>query len=207
MKAIHFEMFSFAGYGLAILLILFLFRNRRDYWYALIGCSLAFPFEWVADNYWMFLQYDWSFWMLVDRLPLMMPFAWGWFFGIPLILCLQLQKKIDALPLWGRCLLLYVIFWPWDFVVEYASTSFGLWEYRLWPEKAMIGGILPWFIPTMVASANATLYFGHKVALKYSVGKQWLHGFVIHLFAYYIVFVIQVAVGWPLVRMMGMPPG
>ena len=162
MKAIHFEIFSFAGYGLAILLILFLFRNRRDYWYALIGCSLAFPFEWVADNYWMFLQYDWSFWMLVDRLPLMMPFAWGWFFGIPLILCLQLQKKIDALPLWGRCLLLYVIFWPWDFVVEYASTTFGLWEYRLWPEKAMIGGILPWFIPTMVASANATLYFGPR---------------------------------------------
>jgi hypothetical protein len=59
---------------------------------------------------------------------------------------------------------------------------------------------------TMVASANTTLYFGHKIALKYSADKQWLHGFFIHLIAYYIVFVIQVAVGWPLVRMMGLKP-
>jgi len=205
MKAIHFEMASFLLYAVAIVVIATRYRNHRDYGYALIGCSLAFPFEWGADKYWMFLDYDWSFRMLVDRLPLMMPFAWGWFFGIPLIVCLRFQDKIDAIPLWARWLVLYAIFWPWDFIVEYSSTTYRLWVYH-WPEGSMIGGILPWFIPTMVATANTTLYFAHKIALRYSEGKGWFHGFSIHVLAYYLVFTLQVAVGWPLIRMMGIRP-
>ena len=81
MKAIHFEMASYVVYAVAIIVIALRYRDQRAYWYALLGCSLAFPFEWVADRYWMFLDYDWSFRMLVDRLPLMMPFAWTWFFA------------------------------------------------------------------------------------------------------------------------------
>jgi hypothetical protein len=70
----------------------------------------------------------------------------------------------------------------------------------------MIGGILPWFIPTMVATANTTLYFGHKIALKFSEGKGWFHGFLIHVLAYYLVLTLQVIVGWPLVKWMGVSP-
>ena len=167
--------------------------------------SLLVYWEWIADKHWMFLDYDWGFVMLVDRLPLMMFFSWGWFFALPLIICLRLQKKIDSKPLWLRLLVLYVIFWLWDFLVEYSSTTCQLWVYH-WEKEAMIGGILPWFIPAMVASANTLLYFGHKIALRYSTGKGWLQGFLIHFLTYNLIFIIQISIGWPIIQILGIRP-
>jgi len=94
MKPLYFEIFTYIFYAFTIVLIAFRYRNKRDYWYALIGLGLCIPFEWLADRYWMFLDYDWSFVMLVDRLPLFMFFSWGWFYALPLIICLQLQKRL-----------------------------------------------------------------------------------------------------------------
>ncbi len=205
MKPIHFEIATYLGYVLIMVLIATVFRGRRDYWYALFGCTLLFPFEWIADKFWMFLDYDWGFVMMVDRLPLMMPFAWGWFMGFTLILCIHFQDKIDAMPLVLRVIFLYVIFWLWDLLVEYSSTSFLLWDYH-WKKEHMIGGLLPWFIPTTVALANVMLYFGHKIALKKSSGKNWIQGFLIHLLIYYIVFIIHVAIGWPIIKIWGIEP-
>jgi hypothetical protein len=205
MKPIHFEVATYLMYAFTVLLITFRFRDHRDYWYALFGCTLGFPYEWVADKYWMFLDYDWGFSMLFDRLPLMMPFAWGWFFALPLIFCLRFSSKIDALPLWLRITLLYGIFWLWDFLVEYSSTSYRLWVYH-WTPGSMFGGILPWFIPVMVASANTLLYFGHKMALVFSSKKGWFQGFIIHLITYYIIFTLQVLIGWPLIILLGIKP-
>ena len=200
MKAIHFEILSYVVYVLMVLAIVTRFENRRDYWYALIGCSLGIPFEWFADKFWMFLDYDLSFTMLVDRLPLMMAAAWGWFFALPLIVCLQLEDRIDRIPLGLRILTLYAIFWFWDVSVEFTSTGFGLWVYH-WKKEAMIGGVLPWFIPTMVAPVNVGLYFAHKIALRRSAAEGWLRGLLTHTAAYYAVLIVQAAVGWPLVRL------
>lgn len=65
----------------------------------------------------------------------------------------------------------------------------------------MIGGVLPWFIPTMVAPVNVGLYFAHKIALRRSAEEGWLRGLLTHAAAYYVVLIVQAAVGWPLVRL------
>jgi hypothetical protein len=205
MKPIHFEIATYLAYIFTVILIAARYRSHRDYWFALIGCTLAFPFEWLADKFWMFLDYDWAFVMLVDRLPLMMPFAWGWFFALPLIICLRFQDRIDALPLVLRVALLYGVFFTWDIVVEYFSTSFLLWDYH-WNKEAMIGGLLPWFIPLSVSFANTLLYFAHKIALKKSRDMPWIQGALTHASAYYIVFIIQISIGWSIIKILGIGP-
>lgn len=202
MRAIHFELMSYVTFALLLVFIVTRRSSRRDYGYAVIGCAAAFPFEWLADHHWMFLHYDESFVMLFDGLPLMMPFAWAWFFAFPLIVCLDLEERIDSLPLWARILVLYGLFWCWDVFVEFASTSQGLWVYH-WKKEAMIGGILPWFIPTTVAPVNVGLYFAHRGALRRSAAVGRFRGLLIHTAAYYGVFVVQAAVGWPAVRLPG----
>jgi len=44
--------------------------------------TLLFPFEWYADMYWMYLNYDSQFTPMMGHFPLFMPFAWGWFFAL-----------------------------------------------------------------------------------------------------------------------------
>lgn len=208
MKPIHFEVATYVLAVIVIVLIATVFRNRRDFWYAYIGCCLMFPFEWIADKYWMFLDYDWGFVMFpffFERLPIIMPLSWGWFFGVPLIICLLLKEKIDAIPLIGRIIVLYVVFFIWDFAVEYSSTGYALWDYH-WNEAAMIGGILPWFIPLAVSFNNTLLYFAHNMALKKSESQTWIQGFITHFLAYLAVFVINVAIGWPLIKLLGIVP-
>ena len=202
MRAIHFELISYVSYLVMVLVLTAAARSRRDYWYALIGCTATFPFEWLADRHWMFLEYDQSFVMLFDRLPMMMPAAYGWFFAFPLLVCLLLERRIDRLPLGGRIVGLFVWFFLWDVCVEYSSTSYGLWVYQ-WKKEAMIGGVLPWFIPAAVAPVNVGLYFAHKMALARSAREEWFAGLLTHTRAYYLVFVIQLAIGWPLVRILG----
>lgn len=208
MKPIHFELPTYIIFVTICVLIATIFHNRRDYWYAFIGCSLMFPFEWIADRYWMFLDYDWGFVMfpiLFERLPLMMPFAWGWFFGFPIIICMLFEKKIDVMPLVLRIVVLWAVFWGWDFWNEYVSTKSQLWDYH-WSKEHMIGGILPWFIPFAVSFGNVLLYFAHKIALKKSRDQTWIQGFCTHFLAYLAVFLIQVCVGWPIVKLWGVAP-
>jgi len=143
--------------------------------------------------------------MLVDRLPLMMPFAYGWFFSVPLIICLHQKEKIDSMPLLFQIIVLYAIFCIWDFAVEYSSTRYQLWNYH-WPKTSMIGGILPWFVPFLVACANTALYYTHKAALRYSSGKKWGKGLLIHILAYYILFIIGGLVIWSCVAFMSIEP-
>ena len=143
--------------------------------------------------------------MLVDRLPLMMPFAYGWFFSFPLVICLRQKKRIDSMPLLFQIIVLYVTFCVWDFAVEYSSTRYQLWTYH-WPKASMIGGILPWFVPLLVACANTALYYTHKVALTYSSGKKWVTGLLIHILAYYLLFIAGALVIGCCVGLMGIEP-
>jgi len=162
--------------------------------YALIGCALLFPFEWIGFSVFTFLDYDLRFTMLFDRLPLMIPFAWGWFMGGTLILCLHFSEKLDSVPLYAQVLLLYIIFWLWDFGVEYSSVGNNLWVYH-WPKRLMIGGKLPWLIPFVVAIQNVANYFAHRIAQRYSIDKGWFQGFLIHLAGYYVVGTLTLIIG------------
>jgi hypothetical protein len=205
MTALHFEIISYAVWAVIAGLLLTVWRGHRDHWWLFLGLTLSFPFEWIADNFWMFLQYDWSFTMMFGRVPLMMPFAWGWFFTIALVLMLRNKEKIDRLPLWGQILGIYVTFFLWDFLVEYGSTGFGLWTYY-WPEKYLIGGV-SWFIPAAVGTAFLMYYYGHLWLLKYSADKTWAKGFVIHLGGYYAIGTFRAIVGWIItVQIMGITP-
>jgi hypothetical protein len=153
----------------------------------------------------MFLLYDWSFTMMFGRFPLMMPFAWGWFFAIPLVLMFRNKEKIDRLPLWVQIVGIYVIFFLWDFLVEFISTDFALWNYY-WPDAHLIGGV-PWFIPAMVGTAVLMFYYGHIWLLKHSSDKSWGKGFLIHLGGYYAIGTIRAVVGWFItVKIMGLVP-
>ena len=186
MPPIMFTINTYILWGLAAGLIIFRWKNQRDLWFALLGTSLAFPFEWYAINYPNLMVYDISYFMVFDRLPFWMIFAYGWFFGFPLIICLRFQEKIDKRPVWQRVVGLFVIFCIYDFAVEYAGTAVGHWVYY-YPESWEIGGILPWTIPLFVSMHNTFLYFAHKYVLKFSEKTEWIPGFLMHILTYYIV--------------------
>jgi hypothetical protein len=205
MTALHFELISYGVWALIGILLFTIGKGRRDHWYFFLGMTACFPFEWLADNFWMFLQYDWSFTMMFGRFPLMMPFAWGWFFAIPVILMFRNKDKIDRLPLWVQIVGIYVFFFLWDFVVEYGSTGFALWTYY-WPESYLIGGV-PWVIPAAVGTAFLMYYYGHNYLLKYSTGKHWAEGFAIHLGGYWAISTFRLVFGYIItVKLMGIIP-
>lgn len=186
MQMIYFTLITYVIYGLACFLVIFRWKNQRDYWYALIGVSLTFPLEWFAAHYNNLMVYDSSYLMAFGRIPLWMFCAYGWFWGFPIVVCMRFQKKIDSWPLWQSIITLYSIFWVWDFTTEYSSTAYGYWVYY-WPKEWMIGGILPWTIPTTVSLISVALYYTHKFLLRYSIEKGWIQGLFIHTFGYYLI--------------------
>jgi hypothetical protein len=194
MQPIHFEIITYVIFAVAVVVIGTRFRKHREYMYALVGCALLFPFEWIGFRVFTFLDYDLRFTMLFDRLPLMIPFAWGWFMGGTLIICLSFSKKLDAMPLAAQVVWLYVIFWFWDFGVEYSSVGNNLWVYH-WPQNFMISGKLPWLIPFVVAFQNVANYFAHRIAQNFSKDKAWFQGFLIHLLGYYVVGSLTLLIG------------
>ena len=185
-------------YSLVLLYVIWRKRDKREYWYALIGCTLLFPFEFYGDKTWLQLDYSDHFVMLWQNFPAMMPFAWGFFFGLPLIIMMNLSKKIDSKPLWLQLLIIIPIFLIWDFVSEYAATSTGGGSWRYWwPKEQMINGVFPWPIAGQVAAFNICLYYANKWALKQSVNvKSWWKGFFIHLTAYYFTFAFLCMLWW-----------
>jgi len=130
----------------------------------------------------------------MDRLPLMIPFAWAWFMGGTLIVCLLFSKTLNTMPIYLQIVVLYAIFWLFDFAVEYSSVGSNLWVYH-WPTSLMLGGRLPWLIPTLVAVQNVGNYFAHGMALRHSEEVGMVPGFLIHLAAYYAVNVLLLVGG------------
>jgi hypothetical protein len=194
MKAIHFEIISYTLWAVTVVLLLTRWKGHRDHWYLFFAACLSFPFEWISDNFWMFLQYDWSFTMMFGRFPLMLPFAWTWFFGIPLLLMLRSEEKINRLPLWGQLLGIWGIFFLWDFLVETSSAALGLWTYY-WPEEYLVLGV-PLLVPAFVGISFLMYYYGHKYLRKFSVDKSWGAGLAIHIGGFYALGAARACVGW-----------
>ncbi len=205
MNPFYYELINYVMWVVTALLIFVRYKNQRDYWYLLIGWSLVFPLDYISDKYALFLRYNEGFTMLFDRYPLFLLPAFGWFFSIPIILCLRLQNKIDALPLWRRVGLLFVAFLALGFIVEIPSASYSYYTYY-WPSMWMINGVVPWSIPATDSVYLVMLYFAHKVALKYSANKRWIPGFLIHLGAYNAIFVLGITMSWLFVWTLGIKP-
>ncbi len=207
-----FEVVSITLAVFTVILVITRYKNQRDYWYAVIGLGLCFPFEWWADwSYWHLL-YSKDFIMFpavipfFDRLPLIMPFAFIFFYSLPLIITLRFQDKLDPLPVWRQFLTLFVIYLAWDVVVEYTSTFGHVYNYHV-PEKWLIGGVLPVYLSACVSFTSVMTYFTHKLALKYSAGKSWGVGLLIHIGAYYVMFLVfEQLLLWTLVaKILGVP--
>ena len=194
MKAIHFEVISYALWGLTVLLLITKWKGHRDHWYLFFAASLSFPFEWISDNIWMFLQYDGSFTMMFGRFPLMMPFAWTWFFAIPLLLMLRSEEKINKLPLWVQITGIFGVFFVWDFLVETSSSRFGLWTYY-WPEEYLVMGV-PLLVPAFVAISFLMYFYGHKYLRRLSADKSWGKGLAIHIGGFYVMNTVRACVGY-----------
>lgn len=54
-----------------------------------------------------------------------------------------------------------------------------------------------------VSAVSVALYFVHKIAFKYSTGKGWAQGFLIHVSAYYVLLIVHAAVGWSHMKLIG----
>jgi len=202
LKPRHFEAASYIAWGLTASLIAVKYKKQRDYWYALLGGSLLFPFEWFADNHMLFMKYSTEFTPLLshDFMPLFMFFAYGWFFSTTLIANLQFEKKLDAIPLWKQISLLYSIFCIWDFAVEYPACSYEFWTYSSNVKKI---GPLPWVVPFSVAVVNVGMYYVHKFARKHSADKSWLKGLAIHTAAYWAFLATGAAIAWKIRELNG----
>ncbi|SNQ60633.1 conserved membrane hypothetical protein [Candidatus Methanoperedens nitroreducens] len=205
MNPFYYELINYVMWAVTALLIFVRYKNQRDYWYLLIGWSLVFPLDYISDKYSLFLRYNEGFTMLFDRYPLFLLPAFGWFFALPTILCLRFKNKIDALHLWRRVGILFVVFLALGFVAEIASTSSGYYAYY-WPSTWMINGVVPLSIPITDSIYLVMLYFGHKVAIEYSVNKKWISGFLIHIGTYYVVFALGILITWLFVWALGIKP-
>lgn len=195
---------SFLIFAIALAVMLIRYREQREYVWVLIAMFMAFPFEWYADENWMFLYYRSAFLPLFGDFPLFMPFAWAWFFGIALAIMLAKRDAIARLPLWMNIAWMTALFFAWDFLVEafFTSSAGGrLWVYYGYPESLMLTKTLPWTIPVFVGMSLPILYYANLWALKHSTRQgSWLRGLLIHVVATYIALSAQVAVGYPFVR-------
>jgi hypothetical protein len=66
-------------------LIAFVFHNDRHDWFLLLSWTLVFPFSALADKHVLMIRYNPAFPMLFDETPRMIPFAFAWFFTLPLL--------------------------------------------------------------------------------------------------------------------------
>jgi hypothetical protein len=207
LKPLHFELLAYVSFGVAAVVAFWKLRDKREYGYALLATSLLFfPYEWLADTYFMVMTYDPGFVMLGNlpgtQLPLMMFFAYGMFWGIPLMLCIRLREKIDAMPLAIRIGVLWAIFTLIDLGIEYTTTLPGLWTYY-WPKSMMIGGVQPWVTPLLVSLWNLVLYFTQPVAQKLSDGRNWLAGLGVHYGIFFVGYATCTVVVLTVIKFIG----
>ena len=196
-----FDLISYVGFAVVAVLIAMRWKNRKDYWWAFIGLATCFIWEWVADwSYW-YLLYNREFTMMFDRLPMMMPFAFTWYFTLMLILCLENRHRLDAMHLWKQVLLLFVIFYVWDFFVEGTSTYLGVYKYHVDPGLKLFG-ILPWYTPVNVSYYSVALYYVHKFMLGKAEEKNWSwgKGCGIFLLGYHVYFAFNQILLYSIVR-------
>lgn len=181
-----FDVLNVALWLLTAVLIATVFRNDRGYWLLLFGWTAVFPFSSLADEYVLLIRYNPGFRMLFWRCPVMIPFAFGWFFTLPLILIWE-SGVIAALPLAVQAGVVFVVFVAWGFFVEVASASSNLYVYR-WPARWKIGG-MPWPVAIIDGIVHTLTYLLFPVVASLTAGKGWPAALVIAFLVYDGMFV------------------
>lgn len=176
-----FEGLSIGLFILFLLLIKIRFNGNRHYYANLLACGSSFLWEWYMDIGPLQLGYSdlfISLWVIDGRsLPLMIPFAYAWYYFFPNVVLLQNKDRLDRH--WGRMqyLYIYLIMLVYNPLIEIPASSLGLWNYY-W--KAWTIGGIPITNPFMAAGAHLLIYvFTRHFAMKQDAdghfGKLYLH--------------------------------
>jgi len=188
-----FELTSIMLWVVSVVLIATVFDNQRDYWFLLLSWTLVFPFSAVADEYALLLRYDPGFRMLFWRTPVMIPFAFGWFFAIPLILIWQ-TGVLSALDLGTQAAVVFVALLIWSAFVGYSGTRQQLWTYR-WTHGWKLGG-MPLVIPVVDAVGYVFAFLLHGVAVSLTSDMGWVNAFVVSYLMYACSFAVFAIFNW-----------
>ena len=154
---------------LMIGLILKFKKNDHQILWTLLAITLTFPIEALYDKCFA-LTYSDEFIKLFPTvpMPLMIPFAYGTFYGITLLLALWVFKKFPKVPNWLKFILMFVSMIIINFAQEGLTTSTNAWVYD-WPNAVgLFGSNQPWIVPVTVAANLPIFYFAHIYASKLS---------------------------------------
>ena len=179
-----------------IALILKFEKNGHHMLWTLLAITLTFPIEALYDKCFA-LTYSDEFINLFPTvpLPLMIPFAYGTFYGITLLLAIWVFKKLPNVPNWLAFILMFVSMVFINFAQEGLTTSTNAWVYD-WPNApGLFGSNQPWIVPVTVAANLPLFFFSHRFATKMSsqLGtkkEQFFMHFGIIQFATLIIFAI-----------------
>jgi len=190
-----FEYGSYLGWLIGLVLLITKFKDQRILQWTFISMTLLFPFEWYADMYWMYINYDSQFTPMMGHFPLFIPFAWGWFFALVLGVCLSQKDKLEAMGPAKSTTVILVAFVIWDIAVEGFGTNTGLWVYW-WSEESFIPGTkLPIWIPMLTALQTPAYYFSALWAEKRYANASWSSGFITYLTTTLLGSIILAVVG------------
>jgi hypothetical protein len=193
-----FELTCLMLWGLTAVLIATVYGNQRDYWFLLLSWTLMFPLSAIADEYALVLRYDTGFLNLVWRVPAMVPFAFGWFFTLPLVLIWSTQV-IAHFALHEQVLILFAALVAWSFFTEWLGVKQNLWIYHWSPPGRRWKGV-PAIIPFIDATTYVLVFVLHGYAVKMTADMGWMAAFAISYLIYAGAFAAFASISWLAIR-------
>lgn len=177
-----FELICLVLWTATAVLIATVFDNQRDYWFLLLSWTLMFPLSAIADEYALVLRYDTGFLNLVWRVPAMVPFAFGWFFTLPLILIWS-TGVIVQFALGEQVLILFTCLVAWSFCTEWLGVKQNLWTYRWSPPGRRWKGV-PVIVPFIDAVTYVLVFVLHDHAVRMTADMGWPGAFAVSYLIY-----------------------
>ena len=144
-------------------------KGNRHFLWSILAITLNFTLEPIYDQYFA-IAYSKEFIPLLPRvdLPLMVPFAYGTLYTVPLLISLWFFGKFPKVPAWAKLLGMWVFMWATNMAQEGMTTSGGAWDYYGWTPASFGLGNQPWIVPVGVALNLPAFYFSHVYATRVS---------------------------------------
>lgn len=152
-----FQFGSFIAFGLLFVIVRQVYRDdslkARQLYAILVGCLLSFIWEWYMDVGPLQLGYDPRFvdlWNIRGvSLPLFMPFAYAWYFALPVLIFVPMSEWLQHRFGWLQYPFVFIVGGAYNVLVEYPATTFtSLWDYY-WRSESLwtLGGMPATNIP------------------------------------------------------------
>uniref|UniRef100_B0T7D8 Uncharacterized protein n=1 Tax=Caulobacter sp. (strain K31) TaxID=366602 RepID=B0T7D8_CAUSK len=193
-----FELVCVMLWAVTAVLIATVYDNQRDYWFLLLSWTFMFPFSAIADEYALVLRYDTGFLNLVWRVPAMVPFAFGWFFTLPLVLIWNTQV-IEQFAPHAQILILFTVLVAWSFCTEWLGVKQNLWTYHWSPPGRRWKGV-PVVIPFIDAITYVLIFVLHEEATRMTANMSWIGAFAISYLIYAGAFAVFASISWLVIR-------